>query len=123
MASTTEEYLEQHNMMMQRRTSSLLIVWMFLFLPLGAGAEEQRPGLAKGAGGTEACKTVVFESKEDPDYQAILKTFEPLREMLVERPRMDMIGREQANKTGPIRKPAAARPPGSKVTSMFPSSP
>ncbi len=79
--------------------------------------------LAKSAGGTEACKTVVFASREDPDYQAILKTFEPLREMLMDRPRMDMIGREQANKTGPIRKPAAARSPDSKVTSMFPSSP
>ncbi|MHC4313081.1 MAG: hypothetical protein ACYSW3_11530, partial [Planctomycetota bacterium] len=79
--------------------------------------------LAKSAGGTEACKTVVFASREDPDYQAILKTFEPLREMLVERPRMDMIGREQANKTPPLRKPAAANPPDSKVTSMFPSSP
>jgi hypothetical protein len=79
--------------------------------------------LAKSAGGTEACKTVVFESKEDPDYQAILKTFEPLRKMLVERPRMDMIDREQANKTEPVRKPAAAGPPDSKVTSIFPSSP
>jgi hypothetical protein len=75
------------------------------------------------AGGTEACKTVVFASKEDPDYQAILKTFEPLREILVERPRMDMIGREQPNKTGPIRKAAAERPPDSKVTSMFSFSP
>ena len=33
-------------MMMQRRTSRLLLAGMFLFLPLGAGAEEQRPGLA-----------------------------------------------------------------------------
>lgn len=46
MASATEEYLEQHDMMMQRRTWSLFLAGMFLFLPLGAGAEERRPGLA-----------------------------------------------------------------------------
>ena len=78
--------------------------------------------LAKSAGGTEACRTVVFPSKEDPDYQAILKTFEPLREMLRERPRMDMIGQEeQASKTGPIRKPIAT-PLGliaNKISNLF----
>ncbi|MBW8038596.1 MAG: hypothetical protein FVQ85_01205 [Planctomycetes bacterium] len=66
--------------------------------------------LAQSAGGTQTCGEAVFASKEDPDYQAILKTFEPLREMLMERPRMDMIGREQADGAQPIRKPIAMRP-------------
>ncbi len=51
----------------------------FLLAPLGSGA-----------GGTEACGTVVFASTEDEDYQKILKTFEPLGEMLEQIPRMDM---------------------------------
>ncbi len=46
--------------------------------------------LASGAGGTEACGTVVFASTEDEDYQKILKTFEALGEMLEQIPRMDM---------------------------------
>ncbi|MHC4399929.1 MAG: HzsA-related protein, partial [Planctomycetota bacterium] len=46
--------------------------------------------LARLAGGTEACGEPVFASKDDPDYRAILATFEPIREMLKERPRMDM---------------------------------
>jgi hypothetical protein len=46
--------------------------------------------LAKAAGGTEACGTAVFASKDDPDYQAILATFEPIKELLEKRPRMDM---------------------------------
>ncbi|MFC1736511.1 hypothetical protein ACFL1X_10350 [Candidatus Hydrogenedentota bacterium] len=46
--------------------------------------------LAKSAGGTEACGKVVFESTDDPDYKAILATFEPLHEMLAEIPRIDM---------------------------------
>ena len=48
--------------------------------------------LAKSAGGTQACGKPVFRSKDDPDYRAILKTFEPIRKLLKERPRMDMIG-------------------------------
>lgn len=48
--------------------------------------------LAADAGGTEGCGKAVFESIQDPDYQAILKTFEPLHEMLRELPRMDMVG-------------------------------
>ena len=48
--------------------------------------------LAKNAGGTQTCGTPVFESTQDPDYQAILKTFEPLHKMLEKQPRMDMAG-------------------------------
>lgn len=46
--------------------------------------------LAKTAGGTQTCGAAVFESTDDPDYQAILKTFDPLHEMLENQPRMDM---------------------------------
>ncbi|MHC4477771.1 MAG: HzsA-related protein [Planctomycetota bacterium] len=46
--------------------------------------------LAKSAGGTETCGPV-FKSTDDPDYQAILKTFEQLDEMLELTPRMDMV--------------------------------
>ena len=46
--------------------------------------------LAKSAGGTEACGQAVFASKDDPDYQAILATFEPIHELLEASPRMDM---------------------------------
>ncbi len=46
--------------------------------------------LAKSAGGTEACGKGVFASKDDPDYQAILATFAPIRELLEKQPRMDM---------------------------------
>jgi hypothetical protein len=53
--------------------------------------------LARAAGGTEACGKAVFESKEDPDYQAIVKTFEPLQEMLAQTPRMDMVVQEMKN--------------------------
>jgi len=48
--------------------------------------------LAKTAGGAQTCGTAVFESTDDPDYRAILKTFEPLHEMLEKQPRMDMAG-------------------------------
>ena len=48
--------------------------------------------LAKSAGGTGACgpRGTVFASTDDPDYQAILKTFQPLHKMLLAKPRMDM---------------------------------
>jgi len=48
--------------------------------------------LAKAAGGTEACGRAVFKTKNDPDYQAILKVFTPITEMLKAKPRMDMPG-------------------------------
>jgi len=50
--------------------------------------------LAKSAGGTEACGKAVFASKDDPDYQSILKTFEPITELMKERPRIDFPGAE-----------------------------
>ena len=46
--------------------------------------------LARSAGGSEKCKTIVFADRSDPDYQAILATFEPITEMLKQTPRMDM---------------------------------
>ena len=48
--------------------------------------------LAKSAGGTEACGRAVFASTDDPDYQAILKTFEPVAALLKRSPRDDMPG-------------------------------
>lgn len=53
----------------------------FLFAPL-----------AREAGGTESCGTAVFASQADPDYQRILKTFEPIRKQVEAAPRMDMPG-------------------------------
>jgi len=52
--------------------------------------------LAKSAGGTQACGKPIFLSKDDPDYQAILKTFEPIRQLLKLRPRMDMPAADHA---------------------------
>ena len=46
--------------------------------------------LAKSAGGTERCGKAVFATTSDPDYQALLKTFTPLRERLRASPRDDM---------------------------------
>lgn len=51
--------------------------------------------LAKKAGGTEACGRAVFESKDDPDYQAILQTFNPILELLKAEPREDMLPESQ----------------------------
>ena len=48
--------------------------------------------LSKEAGGTQKCGPAVFSSKDDPDYQKILKTFEPIHELLKQRPRADMDG-------------------------------
>ena len=48
--------------------------------------------LARECGGSQKCGRPVFTSKEDPDYRAILSTFEPIVEMLKTRPRMDMPG-------------------------------
>ncbi len=48
--------------------------------------------LAKSAGGSEACGRAVFANTTDPDYQAILKTFEPIAKLLQESPRDDMPG-------------------------------
>lgn len=48
--------------------------------------------LADSAGGTQQCGKPVFQSRDDPDYQKILNTFEPVRQLLQERPRADMEG-------------------------------
>ncbi len=48
--------------------------------------------LAKSAGGTQKCGEAVFKGKDDPDYRAMLATFDPVLEMLRKRPRMDMPG-------------------------------
>jgi len=46
--------------------------------------------LAKTAGGTQKCAKAIFPSKDDPDYRKILKTFEPIHDLLKKRPRADM---------------------------------
>jgi hypothetical protein len=52
--------------------------------------------LSKAAGGTERCGRPVFQDKDDPDYRAVLTTFEPIVRMLETRPRMDMPGGRSA---------------------------
>ena len=52
--------------------------------------------LARESGGSGACGQPVFASKADPDYQAILQTFEPVLAELRVRPRMDMAGAQPA---------------------------
>jgi hypothetical protein len=46
--------------------------------------------LAKEAGGTGQCGKPVFLSTNDPDYQKILQTFEPIQALLKRLPRADM---------------------------------
>jgi hypothetical protein len=46
--------------------------------------------LAKAAGGSERCGKPIFESKDDPDYQAIRKLFDPIEQMIKDAPREDM---------------------------------
>jgi hypothetical protein len=48
--------------------------------------------LALAAGGTEKCGRPVFPSKDDADYQRILRTFDSIHQLLKERPRADMEG-------------------------------
>ncbi len=50
--------------------------------------------LAQSAGGTQRCGKPIFQDTTDPDYQAILATFEPIARLLERRPRMDMPGAE-----------------------------
>ena len=52
--------------------------------------------LAKSRGGIEACGQPIFKSTEDPDYQAILKTFQPIAELLEKTPRMDMMSQPES---------------------------
>jgi hypothetical protein len=46
--------------------------------------------LAREAGGTQRCGQPVFASTADPDYRRILRTFDPVKALLRERPRADM---------------------------------
>jgi len=46
--------------------------------------------LAKDAGGTQKCGKAIFASKDDTDYQKILRTFAPIHDLLKRRPRADM---------------------------------
>lgn len=48
--------------------------------------------LPKESGGSGRCGSSVFASTSDPDYQAILQTFDPVLLELLQRPRMDMAG-------------------------------
>jgi hypothetical protein len=48
--------------------------------------------LAAEAGGTQKCSQPVFASTDDPDYQRILRTFDPIHVLLKQRPRADMPG-------------------------------
>jgi hypothetical protein len=51
-----------------------------------------RAPLAQPSGGVAACSKPTFLSTDDPDYQAILKTFESATRDLTLNPRMDMAG-------------------------------
>lgn len=53
--------------------------------------------LTKSAGGTGQCGQAVFTSTDDPDYQAILRTFEPALQALEARPRLDIVLAERDN--------------------------
>ena len=50
--------------------------------------------LARSAGGAERCGQATFASTDDPDYQAILRTFEPALQTLQARPRLDVVPRD-----------------------------
>ena len=50
--------------------------------------------LAKSAGGTQKCGQPVFKSTKDPDYKKIIEVFNPIREMLHDKPRADMLAYE-----------------------------
>ncbi|MBI5834441.1 MAG: hypothetical protein HZB16_19255 [Armatimonadetes bacterium] len=47
--------------------------------------------LARAAGGTEACGKPIFATTADPDYQAILGSFAPIRRLMHDQPRDDML--------------------------------
>jgi len=46
--------------------------------------------LATAAGGTQKCREAVFASTSDPDYQKILRAFDPIHALLKRTPREDM---------------------------------
>jgi hypothetical protein len=53
--------------------------------------------LARQAGGSGRCGEAVFRSRDDADYQAILRCFEPVLAQIRERPRTGMPGAKSAN--------------------------
>ena len=53
--------------------------------------------LPKEADGSGACGKAVFTSRSDPDYQAIVRAFDPVLAELREHPRTDMPGTTSAN--------------------------
>ncbi len=59
-----------------------------------------RAPLAARHGGSEACGKPVFASPADRDYRAILKTFEPVRKLLEDRPRMDRVPLDEIPQPG-----------------------
>lgn len=66
--------------------------------------------LAKAAGGTEACGAPIFKTKNDPDYQALLKSFDPVRAMIRQRPRVDMMAQPETKEIGALSVPPARQP-------------
>lgn len=48
------------------------------------------------AGGLQRCSQPVFRSTDDPDYQKILHTFDPIHALLKSCPRADMANFESA---------------------------
>jgi len=54
--------------------------------------------LARAAGGTQQCGQPIFATKDDPDYQAILRTFESLAPLFKSSPRADMVDLTDASR-------------------------
>ncbi len=50
-----------------------------------------RAPLASVAGGMEKCGVAIFQTRDDPDYLALLNTFRPINELLEKIPRLDMV--------------------------------
>jgi hypothetical protein len=69
--------------------------------------------LPASAGGTGKCGQAVFASTSDADYQAVLKTFEPIQELARQTPRMDMPGAVPAPVCFDCRRADEAEPPPS----------
>lgn len=64
--------------------------------------------LAPAAGGTGRCGRAVFASRDDPDYLAILRTFEAASQALRERPRLDVEPAAPEESPPPARREGAA---------------
>lgn len=50
-----------------------------------------RAPLSKTEGGMETCGAAIFQSRDDPDYKALVNTFRPIDELLKTNPRIDMV--------------------------------